>query len=123
MKRGVKTINFNFSKAMCHPQFPQILLDIQAEYEDGIDHKAVRWLSRGSTLKLFFSFPFFSEEGNLTALTDCQTSDRLAFLDDITQHHNVHNFDLQRKDTVVSQLLAHIKAFTTKLQLFQRDLS
>lgn len=119
MKRGVKTINFNFSKALYHPQFPQILLYIQAEYEDGIDHK----LSRGSTLKLFFSFPFFSEEGNLTALTDCQTSDRLAFLDDITQHHNVHNFDLQRKDTVVSQLLAHIKAFTTKLQLFQRDLS
>lgn len=77
MKRGVKTINFICSKALYHPQFPQILLDIQAEYEDGIYHKVVRWLSWTAA---FFSFLFFSEEVNLTALTDCQTSDWLFWM-------------------------------------------
>ncbi|KAJ7990392.1 hypothetical protein DPEC_G00299830 [Dallia pectoralis] len=47
----------------------------------------------------------------------------LAFLVDITKHLNVLNVNLQGKDAVVTQLYAHIKAFGTKLQLFQRHLS
>lgn len=47
----------------------------------------------------------------------------LAFLADITKHLNALNVSLQGQDAVVSQLYAHIKAFGTKLQLFQRHLS
>ena len=47
----------------------------------------------------------------------------LAFLVDITKHLNVLNISLQGKDAVVSQLFAHIKAFGSKLQLFQRHMS
>ena len=45
------------------------------------------------------------------------------FLVDITRHLNVLNTSLQGQNAVVSQLYSHIKAFGTKLQLFQRHLS
>ena len=47
----------------------------------------------------------------------------LAFLVDITKHLNELNISFQRKKAVVSELSSHIKAFKTKLQLFQRHLS
>lgn len=40
---------------------------------------------------------------------------------DITKHLNALNVSLQGQDAVVSQLYAHIKAFGTKLQFFQRQ--
>ncbi|KAJ7335404.1 hypothetical protein JRQ81_013345 [Phrynocephalus forsythii] len=45
------------------------------------------------------------------------------FLVDITQHLNVLNTNLQGQNSMVSQLYSHVKAFMTKLQLFQRQLS
>lgn len=47
----------------------------------------------------------------------------LGFLVDITKYLNVLNTSLQGKDAAVNQLYSHIKAFETKLQLFQRHLS
>ena len=41
------------------------------------------------------------------------------FLVDITRHLNALNTSLQGQNAVVSQLYSHIKAFGTKLQLFQ----
>lgn len=46
MKLVIKAINYIRSKALCHCQFKQFLLNIQAEYGD-VYHKDVRWLSRG----------------------------------------------------------------------------
>lgn len=43
----------------------------------------------------------------------------LFFLVDITKHLNALNVNLQGHYAVVSQLHTHIKAFGTKLQLFQ----
>lgn len=45
------------------------------------------------------------------------------FLVDITRHLNVLNTNLQGQNAMVSQLYSHIKAFQTKLLLFQRHLS
>lgn len=47
----------------------------------------------------------------------------LVFLADTTKRLNALNMSLQGQNAVVSQLYAHIKAFGTKLQLFQRHLS
>lgn len=47
----------------------------------------------------------------------------LAFLVDIMKHLNPLNVNLQGQDAAVSQQYTHIKAFGTKLQLFQRHLS
>lgn len=129
MKPVVKAINSIRSKALYHRQFKQFLLDIQAEYGDAVYHTDVRWLSRGSTLQRFFSLreeigQFLAEKGQpMQELSDTVWLADLAFLVDITKHLNALNVSLQGQDAVVNQLYAHIKAFGTKLQLFQRHLS
>ncbi|KAL3968683.1 KRAB domain-containing zinc finger protein [Sarotherodon galilaeus] len=129
MKPVAKTINCIRSKALYHQEYQQFLHDIQAEYGDVIYYNDVRWLSRGSALQRFFSLreeikQFLDEKGQpMEELSDPVWLANLAFLVDITKHLNALNVNLQGKDAVVSQLYAHIKAFGTKLQLFQRHLS
>lgn len=55
MKAMIRIINFICSKASCHCQFKQFLLDVQAEYGDVVYHNDVRWPSRGSALQYFYS--------------------------------------------------------------------
>ncbi|XP_061403616.1 general transcription factor II-I repeat domain-containing protein 2B-like [Lethenteron reissneri] len=129
MKPVAKAINSIRSKALYHRQFQQFLRDIQAEYGDVVYHNDVRWLSRGSALQRFFSLKeeighFLDEKGQpMEELFDPVWLANLAFLVDMTKHLNALNVNLQGKVAVVSQLYAHIKAFGTKLQLFQRHLS
>nr|DBA20368.1 TPA: hypothetical protein GDO54_017157 [Pyxicephalus adspersus] len=124
-----KTVNFIRAKALCHRQFKQFLLDIQAEYEDVLYHNDVRWLSRGSALQRFYSLrkeikEFLETKGQpMRELSDPIWLADLGFLVDITKHLNVLNTSLQGKDAAVNQLYSHLKAFGTKLQLFQRHLS
>lgn len=67
---------------------------------------------------------FLGEKGQpMEELSDPVWLTDLAFLVDITKHLNALNVNLQGQDAVLSQLYAHIKAFGTKLQLFQRHLS
>ena len=55
MKPVIKAINYIRSRALCHRQFQQFLLDIQAEYGDVVYHNDVRWLSWGSALQHVYS--------------------------------------------------------------------
>lgn len=129
MKPVIKAINYIRSKALCHRQFQQFLLDIQAEYGDVIYHNDVRWLSRGSALQRFYSLreeigQFLAKKGQpMPELSDPVWLADLGFLVDITRHLNALNTSLQGQNAMVSQLYSHIKAFRTKLLLFQKHLS
>uniref|UniRef100_A0A8D2LVJ3 Uncharacterized protein n=1 Tax=Varanus komodoensis TaxID=61221 RepID=A0A8D2LVJ3_VARKO len=129
MKPVMKAINYIRSKALCHRQFQQFLLDIQAEYGDVVYHNEVRWLSRGSALQRFYSLreeigQNLAKKGQLMPeLSDPVWLADFGFLVDIPRHLNVLNTSLQGQNAVVSQLYSHIKAFGTKLLLFQRHLS
>ena len=129
MKPVAKAINFIRSKALCHRQFQQFLHDIEAEYGDVLYHNNVRWLSMGSALQRFFSLKgeigqFLVEKGRpMQELSDTVCLADVAFLVDITKHLNALNISLQGQNAVVSELYSHIKAFKTKLQLFQRHFS
>lgn len=129
MKPVIKTINFIRSRALCHHQFQQFLSEIHAEYGDVVYHTDVRWLSRGSALSRFYSLrqqigEFLAEKGQpMQELSDPVWLADLGFLVDITKHLNALNTSLQGPDAVISQLYSHIKAFGTKLKLFERHLS
>lgn len=129
MKLVIKAINYIRSKALCHRQFQQFLLDIQAEHGDVVYHTDVRWLSRGSALQRFYSLreeirQFLAKKGQpMPELSDPVWLADFGFLVDITRHLNVLNTNLQGQNAMVSQLYSHIKAFQTKLLLFQRHLS
>ena len=130
MKPVAKAINFIRSKALCQQcQFHQFLHDIEAEYGDVLYNNDVTWLSIGSSLQRFFLLrveigQFLVEKGRpMQELSDTVWIADLAFLVDITKHLNALNISLQGQNAVVSELHSHIKAFKTKLQLFQIHLS
>ncbi|XP_072303167.1 general transcription factor II-I repeat domain-containing protein 2 [Eucyclogobius newberryi] len=129
MKPVIKAINYIRSKALCHRQFQQFLIDIQAEYGDVVYHNDVRWLCRGSALQRFCSLrqeigEFMAKKGqSITELSDPVWLADLSFLVDTTKHLNVLNTSLQGPNAVISQLYSHIQTFGTKLKLFQRHLS
>lgn len=50
----VKTVNFLKSRGLNHRQFKTFLEQSEADFSDVIYFTAVRWLSRGATLKRFF---------------------------------------------------------------------
>ena len=55
LKPVIKAINYIRSRALCHRQFQQLQLDIQAEYRDVVYHNNGRWLSPWSALQRFYS--------------------------------------------------------------------
>ncbi|KAL6485494.1 hypothetical protein MHYP_G00048860 [Metynnis hypsauchen] len=64
-------INYIRSRALCHRQFQQFLLDIHAEYGDVVYHIDIRWLSRGSALQRFYSLrkeigQFLTQKGQMS---------------------------------------------------------
>lgn len=129
MKPVIKAINYIRSRALSHRQFQQFLSEVHAEYGDVVYFTDVRWLSRGSALSRFYSLrqqisEFLAEKGQpMQELSDPMWLADLGFLVDITTHLNVLNTSLQGPDAVISQLYSHIKAFGTKLKLFERHLS
>ena len=62
-------------------------------------------------------------ESSMQELSDAVGIADLAFLVHITKHLNALNIRLKGKNAVVSELYSRLKAFKTKLQLFQRRLS
>ncbi|XP_053505708.1 general transcription factor II-I repeat domain-containing protein 2A isoform X1 [Ictalurus furcatus] len=106
MKPVIKAINYIRSKALCHRQFQQFLLDIQAEYGDVVYHNDVRWLSRGSALQRFYSLreeigQFLAKKGQLMLeLSDPIWLADFGFLVDITRHLNALNTSLQGQNGV-----------------------
>ncbi|XP_063781329.1 general transcription factor II-I repeat domain-containing protein 2A-like [Pseudophryne corroboree] len=129
MKPVIKAINYIRSRALCHRQFQQFLLDIQAEYGDVVYHNDISWLSRGSALQQFYSLrkeigQFLAQKGQtMPELSDPVWLADFGFLVDITRHLNALNTSPQGQNAVVSQLYSYIKTFGTKLQLFQGHLS
>lgn len=123
-KPAIKTTHFSRSKALCHRNFQQFLFDIQAEYGDVVHHNDVSLLSRRSELQRFYSLRGEIKPSGqpMPELSDPVWLADLGFLVDTTKHLNTLIMSLQGQNAVASQLYSHIKAFGTKLQLFQRHL-
>ncbi|KAF4087849.1 hypothetical protein AMELA_G00076080 [Ameiurus melas] len=108
MKPVIKTINYIRSKALCHRQFQQFLLHIQAEYGDVVHHNNVRWLSRGSALQRFYSLreeigQFLAKKGQpMPELSDPVWLADFGFLVDITQPLNMLNTSLQGQNAAMA---------------------
>ena len=128
MSKVVVHVNHIRSHAMNHRQFRQFLLELDASYGDVIYFSGVRWLSRGQTLQRFWVLReelsmFFAMKGiPAPELEDQKWLCDLAFLVDITEKLNTLNVAMQGRNKLVHELFAHIKAFQTKLQLWQVQL-
>uniref|UniRef100_A0A6P7FKW7 General transcription factor II-I repeat domain-containing protein 2A-like n=1 Tax=Diabrotica virgifera virgifera TaxID=50390 RepID=A0A6P7FKW7_DIAVI len=128
MDKVVQTVNFIRARGLNHRQFQAFLSDVGSDHEDIVYFSSVRWLSRASTLKRFYSLLdevkiFLENKGQeIDFLTDEQWLADLAFLVDITKYLSDLNLKLQGKDQLCTQLYEHIQAFTKKLILLEKQL-
>lgn len=117
MNTVVKTVNIIRVRALYHREFQTFLPDVDAECGDLLYHSEVRWLSRGSVLRRFYSLrseidQFLKEKDRpLHELSDPLWLADLASLVDVTEHLNTLNKNLQGKDQLIPQLHTHMKAF------------
>jgi hypothetical protein len=127
MDTVIKTVNFIRASVLNHREFVAFLEEVENKYGEIIYHTNVRWLSRGSVLKLFFDLLneiklFMEKKGrNIEELNDEAWVTDLVFLVDVTGHLNL-NRELQGKDTLITDMYNNIKAFRVKLQLLENQL-
>uniref|UniRef100_A0A672FRL1 SPIN-DOC-like zinc-finger domain-containing protein n=1 Tax=Salarias fasciatus TaxID=181472 RepID=A0A672FRL1_SALFA len=124
----VKTVNFLKSRGLNHRQFKTFLEQSEADFGDVIYFTAVRWLSRGATLKHFFNLrkeirEFMESKGqDVTQLSDTKWLCDLALLVDLNTCLSDLNVKLQGHGKLISTLYDNIKAFQRKLELLQGQL-
>ena len=124
----LKTVNFILLRGLNHCQFRQLLLETESQYGDLLYFCNVRWLSRGDMLQRVYrlkeEIATFLEQENTNAAEFCDQKwvCNLAFLVDVTSHLNKLNLQLQGKQQLIHEMWSYIRAFTTKLRLWEGQL-
>uniref|UniRef100_A0A8K9WVF7 SPIN-DOC-like zinc-finger domain-containing protein n=1 Tax=Oncorhynchus mykiss TaxID=8022 RepID=A0A8K9WVF7_ONCMY len=123
-----RTVNFIRAKGLNHRQFKAFLTELETEHGDLPYHTEVRWLSQGKVLQRCFELReeiclFLDSKGkDTTQLRDEMFLCEMAFLCDITSHLNAINLQLQGRDRVISDMYSTVKAFKTKLTLWETQM-
>ncbi|KAM4607922.1 SCAN domain-containing protein 3-like [Polymixia lowei] len=134
MNTMMKIINFlRASSSYQHRMLREFLREVDAIADDLLLHNNVRWLSKGTVLKRFWSIrreiaAFLAEQKSQKAtqfslfLKDEKKMDNVAFLVDITSHLNELNLKLQGKNNSICELMTAVRSFQRKLEVFKDDL-
>ena len=123
-----RAVNFIRAKGLNHRQFKAFLGELDTEYGDLPYHTEVRWLSRGKVLQRCFELHeeiclFMESKGkDTTELRDKTFLCEMAFLCDISSHLNKMNLELQGRGRVISDMYSTVKAFKTKLTLWEAQM-
>ena len=112
-------------RALGHREFQAFLSEIYAEYGDMIyNWCAMAQFSSGSSPPKPDIDQFWREKRlPIDELSDPVWLAGLGFLTDITEQLNVLTTSLQGKDTIVSQMYSHMKAFAMKLCLRDKSVN
>ena len=124
----IKTVNAIKNNSLKHRQFQDYLQELEYEYSDLLFYSKIRWLSRGKCLDRFWNLReeiriFMNEnDQNVAELYDEQWLLDLCFLTDITIKLNELNMQLQGENKLITDCYQNIKAFITKLKLYESQL-
>lgn len=128
MQVVITTVNYIKARDLNSRIFKQLCVAENSEHQTLLMHTAVRWLSRGKTLKRVFLLrselaSFLQDQGHKNAhyFHDPHFLARLALLADIFEHVNKLNTELQGKGKWVFHLQSAIKAFVSKLQILREQ--
>ncbi|XP_065658975.1 general transcription factor II-I repeat domain-containing protein 2-like [Hydra vulgaris] len=126
IKRIASVINFIRAKGLNHRQFASLLNENDSEYEDLPYYTEVRWLSCHKVLKAFNHLKteiLLETKGqDISDIKNTKFLQDLAFLVDITKHLNDLNIILQGKNKLVTTMFDNVRAFQTKLLLWERQI-
>ena len=123
-----RVVNFIRAKGLNHRRFKSLLEECGSEHADVPYHTEVRWLSRGKVLNRCFElheeiFQFLENKGKDTAeLREQQFLCELTFLCDITSHLDALNRQLQGRERIITDMYAAVRAFKTKLCLWENQM-
>ncbi|GAA6098908.1 general transcription factor II-I repeat domain-containing protein 2-like, partial [Tachysurus ichikawai] len=122
MTTVTQVVNFLRAKGLNHRQFKSFLNECGSEYADVPYHAEVRWLSHGKVLNRFFEVreeicQFLQSKGKDTAELWEQK-----FLCDISSHLDALNLQLQGRGRVITDMYAAVRAFKTKLCLWEKEM-
>ncbi|XP_065662992.1 general transcription factor II-I repeat domain-containing protein 2-like [Hydra vulgaris] len=126
IKRIASVVNFIRARRLNHRQFASLLNENDSEYEDLPYYTEVRWLSCHKVLKAFNHLKteiFLETKGqDISDIKNIKFLQDLAFLVDITKHLNDLNIILQGKNKLVTTMFDNVRAFQTKLLLWERQI-
>nr|XP_061800942.1 general transcription factor II-I repeat domain-containing protein 2-like [Nerophis lumbriciformis] len=128
MSTITRAVNIIRAKGLNHRQFKAFLSELETEHGDLPYHNEVRWLSQGKVLQRCFELReeiclFLDSKGkDTTQLRDETFLCEMAFLCDITTHLNAMNLQLQGRGRVISDMYSTVKAFKTKLTLWEAQM-
>lgn len=135
MDNLIKLVNFMRSRSsLQHRQFKAFLSECNSMHCDLLQHNNVRWLSKGQVIERFWQIKqeihSFLENLNtqeamkhLEFLANERSMLTVAFLNDILNHLNVLNTELQGKDKLVCDLIQCVSSFRRKLDIFEKDIA
>ncbi|CAH7250542.1 general transcription factor II-I repeat domain-containing protein 2 [Phodopus roborovskii] len=125
----VDSVNCICSRGMNHGDFTTLLYELDSQYGSLLYHTSLKWLGRGLVLRRFFESLeeidlFMSSRGKpVPQLSSQGWILDLAFLVDMTTHLNTLDASLQGHSQMVTQMYDFIRAFLTKLCLWETHLA
>ena len=128
MNDVIKTVNFIKKHTINHRQFKTLLEKSESPFGDVIYFSEIRWLSRGQTLKRFFSLrkeitEFLTEKNrDVSSLQDINWLCDLTFLVDVIGVMNELNLKLQGNSKLIYDLLGYVNSTERKFPLLQEQL-
>ena len=128
MTTVTRIVNFIRTKGLNHRQFKFFLDEFGSEHTDMLYHTEVRWLSRGKVLNRFFELReeicqfLQSKRKDRAELWEQKFLCELAFLCDISSHLDGLNVQLQRRGRIIRDMYTSVRAFKTKLCLWENQL-
>ena len=124
----VKIVNFIKKSAATSGLFEQFCKEMDTDYETLLYYTAVRWLSKGNVVTLFFELrteiKLFLEMIEKDAIVDFFKDETwlqgLAYLADITEQLNKFNLRLQGRNTNILQFGDILRGFKEKIHHWNR---
>lgn len=128
MQVVISTVNYVKARKLNSRMFKQLCITENSNQHTLLMHTAVRWLSRGKTLKRVFLLrrelaTFFQDNKHENAhyFHDPHFLARLALLTDVFEHVNKLNTELQGKRKWAFDFQSSIKAFVSKMQILRKE--
>ena len=125
----ISTVNYVKARDLNSRMFKQLCITENSNYHTLLMHTAVRWLSRGKTLKRVFLlrrelaiFLQYKGHKNVQYFHNPHFPARLALLTDVFEHVNKLNTELQGKNKWIFDFQSSIKAFVRKCRYYKKTL-